>query len=491
MKARFLHGAALWTFLFAATLATGCSDDNDYKDVDGQKPTLELTTEHIRTEVGREFTISGMITDADGIRSIRLQSEGLRINKTIDLLEIYQEPVYSYELKYNFTASEELEGGSFLLLITVVDLGGRSVESTLIVSMDGDFTDPTFTIVPSGTITVLMKEQTKLNLRFTAEDNMALDYVEVSIPDLDISEKIDAEGKKIFECAQALSLPSQEGTYDMILTAVDKFEHKVTSTCKISVSPLPDFSKMYLTDVTDVKLLTSDLFGVPMLIDHTGEYQYEARYYSEARGTKVRFIPQKTDFYPICFGIDPNGTGKLTDEPDISEPIVLQEKGYYKITFNTRTGIYNVETYIPTDEVIEYGKLTDPNPDVIVEENKYPFSMVLTGNGLPTIAGKDEWHPDWNNSVQLTQDSENKYLLYAEMELTKARKVRFEVTPYHPWGWWFTPAWHCETSSGENEYWVKNDNSQGEMTEVTVPKDGKYMFKFDYHLCRGKLYPID
>ena len=40
MKARFLHGAALWTFLFAATLATGCSDDNDYKDVDGQKPTL-------------------------------------------------------------------------------------------------------------------------------------------------------------------------------------------------------------------------------------------------------------------------------------------------------------------------------------------------------------------------------------------------------------------------------------------------------------------
>lgn len=78
--------------------------------------------------------------------------------------------------------------------------------------MDGDFTDPTFTIVPSGTITVLMKEQTKLNLRFTAEDNMALDYVEVSIPDLDISEKIDAEGKKVFECAQVISLPSQEGT---------------------------------------------------------------------------------------------------------------------------------------------------------------------------------------------------------------------------------------------------------------------------------------
>lgn len=66
MKARFLHCAALWTFLFAATLTTGCSDDNDYKDVDGQSPSVELTTEHIRTEVGREFTISGMITDEIG-----------------------------------------------------------------------------------------------------------------------------------------------------------------------------------------------------------------------------------------------------------------------------------------------------------------------------------------------------------------------------------------------------------------------------------------
>ena len=36
MRAKFLHGAVLWTFLFAATLTTGCSDDNDYKDVDRQ-----------------------------------------------------------------------------------------------------------------------------------------------------------------------------------------------------------------------------------------------------------------------------------------------------------------------------------------------------------------------------------------------------------------------------------------------------------------------
>lgn len=489
MKAKILHGTALWAFLLAVMFVTGCSDD-DYKDVDGQKPTVELTTDHIHTEIGREFSISGIIKDTDGIRSIRIQNTDLYIDKTIDLVEIYQEPIYSYELKYLFTATEDLKGDSFPVLITVTDLGGRSVETVLMVSMDGDFTDPTFTVVPSGTVTVLIKEQTKLNLRFTAEDNKALDYVEVSIPALGVSERIDADGQKVFECVQAISLPSQEGTYDMVLTAVDKFEHQVASTCKVSVSPLPDFNKMYLTDVTEVKQLSSDLFGSPMLIDHIGEFQYEARYYSEARGTKVRFIPQKTDFYPICFGLDPNGTGKLTDEPDISEPIMLPEKGYYKITFNTKTGVYSVETYTPSDEVLAYGELVDPNPNDIVPANRYPFSMVITGKGLPTIDNNDTWSPNWNNSIQLAQDTENKYILYTELQLTKGRKVSFVVTPYHPWGWWLLPAWHFENKSGENEFCIKNDNSM-EMSDVSVPKDGKYMFKIDYHLCRAKLYPID
>lgn len=79
--------------------------------------------------------------------------------------------------------------------------------------------------------------------------------------------------------------------------------------------------------------------------------------------------------------------------------------------------------------MLEYGKLTDPNPDDIVEANKYPFSMVITGKGLPTIDNNDTWSPNWNNSIQLAQDTENKYILYTELELTKGRKLSFVVTP--------------------------------------------------------------
>ena len=36
------------------------------KDVDGQSPTLELTSDHVRTLTGYEFKIAGKITDKDG-----------------------------------------------------------------------------------------------------------------------------------------------------------------------------------------------------------------------------------------------------------------------------------------------------------------------------------------------------------------------------------------------------------------------------------------
>ena len=81
MRAKFLHGAALWTFLFAATLTTGCSDDNDYKDVDGQKPVVELIADHIHVDPGSELTLTATITDADGIRSIRLQNAELYLGE--------------------------------------------------------------------------------------------------------------------------------------------------------------------------------------------------------------------------------------------------------------------------------------------------------------------------------------------------------------------------------------------------------------------------
>lgn len=50
---------------------------------------------------------------------------------------------------------------------------------------------------------------------------------------------------------------------------------------------------MYLADVATAEELNSDIFGVPMVIEHTGEYQYKANYYCQKAGTKIFFLPQR------------------------------------------------------------------------------------------------------------------------------------------------------------------------------------------------------
>jgi plastocyanin len=460
----------------------GCSsDDDDFKDVDGQSPSISLTADHVQTEIGREFTIKGTIQDKDGIRSIRLMNTALNLDKTIDLLEIYEEHVYSYDLSYKFKTPKTQTGESFPIQVTVTDLGGRVTEATVLITMDGDFTNPIFVSSPDAAVTVLLKETTRLNLRFSVEDDKALDFVEVSIPELNIEEKVMADGK-ILDYSKSIELPSVTGTYNLTIKAVDKFNLETVRNSVITVSEMPDFPKMYLSDVSDAAKLNSDLFGIPMLIDHTGEYTYKAKYYSEAPGTEVRFVPQKTDFQPICFGINPDDKSILTDEPDLSLPIVLAEKGYYEIEFNVKTGAYSTKRYTPTDTPVEIGKkiyLNDGDKDA----GMIPLEIGLAGVGLP---GAGNWAP--GNPLMLTQSTDNPFILYAEMTLEAGTSIEFTITPKHDWGWWLEPFWRFD-NSGEMEANVLNGGDN--MKKVTVKKDGKYMFKFDTHLLRSRFYPVN
>lgn len=484
MKKIFSRGLTLLSFWATLSLLTGCSDENGFTDVDGQAPIISLTTDHIQSEIGRRFTISGLIKDNDGLKSIRLINADLYLDKTIDLLAIYDEMVYEYNLAYSFTTPRTQEGDSFVIKVLVTDVGGRMVEQDLLVTMDGDFTAPIFTTAPSGTMAVLIKENTTLNLKFSVTDDKALNRVEITIPEIGINETLAVEGTA-FSYNQSLTLPSEAGEYNLTLTAYDNFELSTTRNCIISVSDMPDFPKMYLTDVATAEELNSDLFGIPMLIERTEPFTYKARYYAEAAGTEVRFVPQKTDFSPICFGINPNSENELTDEPDNSLPIVLAEKGYYEITFNVLSGDYSVEKYQPTDEALPIGStiLLDPAQP----EHTTIFRMGLAGAGLP---GVDNWATA--NALILTQDSDNPYLLYAEMDLEAGGQIEFTITRTHDWGWWPEPFYRFESGavdSGENEYNTLNGGNN--MNKVSVLRGGRYKFVFDSHLLRSKFYPIN
>lgn len=457
-----------------------CSDDdNDFPTVDGQAPTITMATNHIQAEPGRSFNIEGKAKDADGIKAIHLKSEGMLLDKTIDLLKIYGDSlIYDYDLSYAYTpASSWTDDSNFPLEVTVEDVGGRTTTATVQVSGDGDFTAPSFTVAPSAELTVLVQNP-KLSLNVTVADNKKLQSLVVDIPGLDILDSVLISGNE-YQFKKVYTLPSDKNSYMMSMRLYDALGNVTSTNSVINVSELPDFQKMYLADVETAAELTSDLYGVPMLIERTGEYQYKAQYYNQKAGTGVRFVPQTTDFEPICFGID-ESTGLLTSSPSVAKPIVLDKVGYYEITFNTVTGDYDVKEYTPTTEkMVLDGSQTKDFGD---GAGAQPFQICLAGEGLPDVEG---WKTNPNdNAFILNQDKQNPYRLYREMKLDAGTKVSYTISATHWWGWWPEPFWRFDGSEG-NEKNVLNGGDN--MKSVEVKKSGTYRMEFDYSLLRSRI----
>jgi hypothetical protein len=471
-------------------LFSGCSDNDNFVDVDGLPPTIALESPNIKTEPGREFNIKAKIEDKDGLKNINLKNEDFNLDKTIDLT--LDSVVYTFGLDYKFKTEKDIQGLSFPVSITVTDLGGRTTTQTVPVTMDGDFTNPVFTVSPDEAITVLLKTVTRVNVKFTVSDDKALNLVAINIPELNYSKEITefTNSGKTLEFNEPITLPSSVATYNLILKAVDKSGLETDKTSMITVSEMPDFPKMYLTDVATVEELNSDVFGVPMRIERTGAYQYKADYYCQKAETKIFFLPQKSDFAPICFGIDPADNTKLTDDPDIAEPIVLNQANvYYEITFNVKTAVYNISTY-SIDEAI------DPIP------HKFgSISLDTWGDGGSWL---QEFYFGYMTSSpkevsRFTQDAINPHLFYlAEpLALLAGQEMSFLIHNWHSDGWWNYCTWRVDNSQEpeifdyygnyKNPAWTKPNTTLDNWTKPVVKQTGSYRLYFDAHLGRGKL----
>ena len=283
--------------------------------------------------------------------------------------------------------------------------------------------------------------------------------------------------KKVYE------VPSEKQSCLLTVTAYDKFNNKVMAQSTVNVDEMPDFEKMYLADVESAKDLTSDVYGVPMVIDHTGPYEYTAHYYNQKAGTKVRFIPQMTDFEPICFGVDPSDNSVLINDASSALGIARNEVAYYEIKLNIVTGAYSVKTYEPTTEKMTLDGST--TIDFGDGSGAQPAQICLAGGGLP---GTPSWTTNQNNDAFiLSQDAANKYLLYRECELEAGTEIEYTISQTHWWGWWPEPYWRFDGSEF-NEKNVKNGGDN--MNKSKVPATGKYRIEFDYHLLRSRIIPV-
>ena len=181
---------ALGGFTFQA-----CSNDDDYPTVDGQNPTISLTSDLIHAEPGRTFNITGKISDADGIKSIRLKNEGMFLDKTINLLDIYKDSLlHEYNLDYAYTPADDwTDNSSFPLEVTVEDVVGKVSTANITIKGDGDFTFPVFTVAPSNKVNV-MKEDPIFLLNVAVSDNKSLKKLIIDIPGINKHDEVTLSG---------------------------------------------------------------------------------------------------------------------------------------------------------------------------------------------------------------------------------------------------------------------------------------------------------
>lgn len=451
MTRKFLFKSLLLSCILMG--ATACSDEQTWPVVDGKSPQVDLAMTRIRTDYDLTFTIKGKIADEDGISKIHLDCPGLSLNKTIDIIDIYQKPLTEYDLDYSYTINQDRLSDfvdAYTVTVTVTDVAGNTESKEVLVTLDADFEAPVFLQFPGSEITVLIKDKTVYNLKFIVEDNRTLDFVEINLEGVEgYPIRIDAQGEPKIQYSQQLELPSTPKDYKLTITAQDMpaqddVIHTTVIESNVKVQHLPDWDRLYLADVTSAEDLNSDVFGVPMACDHVGPYQYRVRYYNEKAGTQVCFIPQRTDFYPICFGPDPFKEGYLGDDPEMTGKINLDKAGvYYYFYVNTKTGEYSYTTY-PVSEA--------HNP---VENLIYGADLLNTWGEWDEGAGWwQEWYfgPSYTNpkeiEVRMTQDPKNPNIWISDdWQLEAGETKEWVLHNWHHDGWWDYTSWRMDDSA--------------------------------------------
>jgi hypothetical protein len=252
--------------------------------------------------------------------------------------------------------------------------------------------------------------------------------------------------------------------HSIVLTATNVGNNSTSKQYKVSLNT--DFPKLYLTETTDPAKLTSDFFGVPMLMSKLGSYSYESVYYSGAANTKVWFIPGKTSVKPIMYGLDPTNNTRLTGDFAKAQPITLPAVGYYRININT-LGL----TYVVTP-------VAAPNPTAAFAQ------VAIAGRGFtdyPTM----NYSNVLPNLILLDKDPVNPYLFTKNVSIgipagQTYTTAQFIFTTNNGW----TNFWRFDNAA-DPESTVFNGGADANIPITATPV--MYKVSFDTFTNRAKL----
>ncbi len=420
---------------------------------------------------GANITIEASVTDPAGLKSVSLVYDEWSLSETFSV----GESAVEYNVSHNLTVPETaVEGSSHDLKIVAENVNGISKEYTVTISLNQDTGMPVIENKTDVGIAFL-QEGVDATLVIDVTDNQSI--ATFSITGANLSDKVDVNAAS-YTYTKELNI-QVSGVYEFEVMAKDAEGNESSMTVKVAA--FEPFEKMYLADVSTDAELVSDLMGVPMLVngydaqDSLGKV-FEAHYYNAAAGTEIRFLPNKETFSELTLGSgDESGMLSIGSDASVA-PIVLNEVGYNKISFDLRDLTYQVEAYTPTDSVYEYtivmgtGVKVDGESTCINNEDGSDGACWWFGSGK-----------------KFTRDENNPYVFYGEMEL-------YDYDPEQSGETGFILGANL---SGWSDFWRFD---QGENPDATVLNGGSnynfgeneygtYDVVFDTHLNRFKMTP--
>lgn len=243
--------------------------------------------------------------------------------------------------------------------------------------------------------------------------------------------------------------------HSITIKATDKKGASNFTEVKVGLQDL-NYNKLYMADVEGDAALNSDLFGVPVVMDKTGSHTFQLTYYARNSNVKVRFLPNKTSFTPVAVGLDPANSTKLITDASKSLPIVLANKGYYKITVNTLLLTYTVEKVTATGTAV--------NQVAIAGRGFTDFPTMNYQNSLPNI-------------ILLDKDPVNPFLFtkLVKMGIPAGQTyttTQFILTTNNGW----TNFWRFDNRPNPEKA-VFNGGTDAEFPATSIPVT--YLFIFD------------
>jgi len=284
----------------------------------------------------------------------------------------------------------------------------------------------------------------------------SLKTIELVYQPWNIAKSIPISGT-IYSFSDVVNIPKTAllQVHSLVLKATDVNGNSNFTEIKVGLQDL-NYSKIYLTNVSDSTGLIGNLYGVPLSMNKTGSHAYEVIYYVKKGGEKIRFIPNRNRLAPVAIGADPTNQTKLITDASKSLPIAIKDAGYYKISVNTLLLNYSIEPYKAVG--------TPPPAVAFVGRGFFDYPNMNWQNTLPNI-------------ILMDRDSANPFYFTKTLRIgTPAgntyNTAQFIMTTNNGW----TDFWRFDNGSSP-EFAVFNG---GTNTELPItPSPTTYLFVFD------------